>query len=333
MGKEFSEKPQIELVEEIERMQTETTNPAFEKKTMQVSHWRLLPLPAAVHAISLVDRANLGGLDVGNRFSLLSGLYFVLYIPFLLPSNFYARIFGVRLWLTICVISWGTVQLGEGFVKSWNQLLACRILLGAFEAGFFPPLVFIITTWYKRHEVQKRLAVFYLASIVIAGFSGIFSYGITFLHGKGGLGAWNWIFIIEGILTLVLGILTLLFAVGFPQSNKFLSEKETKFVLARVQEDRGDALADDMTVAKVLHHLCDWILWAYPLMYLSSTMPAYAIGCLNLFMTGTVASLTAMFRPFHLDSVERNGLQYTGLIASRDASLCEYNIQTGASVL
>ncbi|KAF7361762.1 putative transporter C11D3.18C [Mycena venus] len=213
----------------------------------------------------------------------VSCLYFVPYILFQLPSNVLLRFFGVRMWLTICVLGWGAAQLGMGFVRTWGQLAMCRVLLGLFEAGFFPALVFVITTWYKRHEVQKRLAIFYLSSIVIGGFSGIVGYAITFLKGKGGLDSWNWIFIIEGILTVVLAILNYLFICDFPQKNTFLTAKQTNLILVRVEQDRGDSIPDDITVSKVLHHLempakSDWTIWACALMFMSSTMPAYAIA-------------------------------------------------------
>ncbi|KAJ7924958.1 high-affinity nicotinic acid transporter [Mycena leptocephala] len=289
MEKIPSEKADITQVEQVEQVQEESIDPEFEKKTIRHVDWRLLPLMSALYAVALVDRTNLSvartagmgvdlNLTVSNRYSTVSCLYFVPYILFQLPSNVLLRFFGVRWWLTICVLGWGIVQLGMGFVKTWGQLAVCRVLLGLFEAGFFPALVFVITTWYKRHEVQKRLALFYLSSIVIGGFSGIIGYAITFLKGKGGLNSWNWIFIIEGILTIVLAILNHLYIADFPQKNTFLTAKQTNLILVRVEEDRGDSIADDITVSKVLHHLSDWTVWACALMFMSSTMPAYAIA-------------------------------------------------------
>ncbi|KAJ7497438.1 major facilitator superfamily domain-containing protein [Mycena latifolia] len=273
----------------IEKVLEEDVTPDFERKTIRLVDWRVLPLMSALYAVALVDRTNLSvtrtagmgedlNLTVSNRYSTVSCLYFVPYILFQLPSNICLRFFGVRWWLTICVSGWGAVQLGMGFVKTWGQLTVCRVLLGLFEAGFFPALVFVITTWYKRHEVQKRLAIFYLTSIVIGGFSGIIGYAITFLKGKGGLNSWNWIFICEGILTVVLAILNYLFIADFPQKNSFLTAKQTNLILIRVEEDRGDSLADEITLSKVLHHLSDWTMWACALMFMSSTMPAYAIA-------------------------------------------------------
>ncbi|KAJ7346771.1 major facilitator superfamily domain-containing protein [Mycena albidolilacea] len=313
MEKIPSEKPDIEIVEHIEPIQ-EAVDPDFEKKIIRRIDWRLLPLMSALYSVSLMDRSNLSvartagmgedlNLTVSNRYSTVSCLYFVPYILFQLPSNVLLRFFGVRVWLTICVSGWGAVQLGMGFVRTWGQLALCRVLLGLFEAGFFPALVFVITTWYKRHEVQKRLAVFYLSSIVIGGFSGIIGYAITFLKGKSGLNSWNWIFIVEGILTLVLAIFNQLFISDFPQKNTFLTAKQTRFILARVENDRGDSVPDEITVSKVLHHLSDWTIWACALMFMSSTMPAYAIAyfvtiILNSMGWGVKASLLLTTPPY-----------------------------------
>ncbi|TFK73949.1 MFS general substrate transporter [Pluteus cervinus] len=261
----------------------------FEKRTIRLVDVRLLPLLGLLYAVALVDRTNLGvariagmgadlGLDLGQRYSIASFIYFIPYILLQLPGNVILKILGARTWLTICVVGWGATQLGMGWVRTWEHLVATRVFLGAFEAGFFPALVFIITTWYKRHEVQKRLAIFYIVSIVIGGFSAIFAYGLTFLGGKAGLAGWRWIFIIEGLLTMVLGALFYLFVADFPDRNRFLTEEQTQLVLARVEADRGDSIPDPLTLSKILEHLRDWTIWAYALMFMCATMPAYAIG-------------------------------------------------------
>jgi len=279
-------------VEDVEREKAPSEAnypPGLEKKTILKADLRMLPLLGFLYAVALIDRTNLGiartagmeadlKLNIGDRYSIASMIYFIPYILLQLPGNIGVRALGARTWLTICVTGWGISQLGMGFVKTWGQLSVARVFLGAFEAGFFPALVFIITTWYKRHEVQKRLAIFYLSSIVLGGFSSIFAYALTLLNGRGGLGGWQWIFIIEGIITIVLGILTFLFVPDFPDRNTFLTEEQTKMILDRVERDRGDSIPDQITLRKIFTHLSDWTLWAYALIFLCSTMPAYAIG-------------------------------------------------------
>ncbi|PPQ93808.1 hypothetical protein CVT25_013517 [Psilocybe cyanescens] len=264
-------------------------DPEFVRKTLRLVDWRMLPLLGLLYSVALIDRTNLGiaraaGMDfelklyVGERYSIASMIYFIPYILLQIPGNIVLRWIGARTWLTICVVGWGIAQLGMGFVPTWGWLVFCRVWLGVFEAGFFPALVFIITTWYKRHEVQKRLAIFYLISILFGGFSSLLAFGIAHLSGKANLLGWSWIFIIEGIFTIVLGILAWLFVPDFPDKSTFVTDEQRKLILDRVETDRGDSIPDKMTSAKLRLHLSDPIIWIMALMFLSSTMPAYALG-------------------------------------------------------
>ncbi|KAF5380625.1 hypothetical protein D9615_004540 [Tricholomella constricta] len=287
---ELNEKQIEDVNKDVEQVsEEEEYSPELVRKTLWKVDLHMLPLLGLLYAVALIDRTNLGiariaGMEkdlklyVGDRYSIASCLYFVPYILLQLPSNVVLRVLGARIWLTICVVGWGVAQLGMGFVPTWGYLVLCRVFLGVFEAGFFPALVFIITTWYKRHEVQKRLAFFYLFSIFLGGFSAIFAYALTLIAPRGGLNGWQWIFIIEGVITIVLGLLTYMFVADFPDKNRFLDEKQTKLILDRVEKDRGDSLPDEMTWAKIRLHMSDWTMWAFAMMFLCATMPAYAIG-------------------------------------------------------
>ncbi|KAF9481517.1 MFS general substrate transporter [Pholiota conissans] len=280
-------------------------DPAFVRKTLRQIDWRMLPLLGLLYAVALIDRTNLGiartaGMDVelklyiGERYSIASMIYFIPYILLQIPGNIMLRWIGARTWLTVCVVGWGIAQLGMGFVPTWGWLVFCRVWLGVFEAGFFPSLVFIITTWYKRHEVQQRLAIFYLVSILFGGISSLLAFGIAHLSGKAGLLGWSWIFIIEGILTIVLGLLTWLFVPDFPDKSKFITDEQRKMILDRVEADRGDSIPDKMTGAKLLQHLSDPIVWIMAFMFLCSTMPAYAIGFFITIILKTMGYSTLM---------------------------------------
>ncbi|KAF8891797.1 major facilitator superfamily domain-containing protein [Infundibulicybe gibba] len=262
---------------------------AFEGRTMRFIDFRILPLLALLYSFALIDRINLGAartagmgadlkLNIGARFSIATCLYFVPYILFQLPGTLVLRKLGVRNCLTGCVVGWGAVQFGMGFVPTWGYLALCRILLGVFEAAFFPALIFIISTWYRRHEVQKRLAIFYLISITIGGFSPILAYLFSLLNGRQGIAGWSWIFIIEGAITVFLGCLCFFFVPDFPDKNTFLTAEQTAMVLKRIEDDRGDSVPDKVTFRKVLTHLSDWTLWAYGIMFMCVTLPAYALA-------------------------------------------------------
>ena len=108
-----------------------------------------------------------------------------------------------------------------------------------------------------------RLAIFYLSSLATAGFSQILAYGLNMLNGKGGLHGWQWIFVVEGAATVLLGGLAFWLLPEFPDRNTFLTPEETAYVLKRIEDDRGDAMPDELTLHTVLRHLSDWTLWAY----------------------------------------------------------------------
>uniref|UniRef100_A0A0W0FVF7 Major facilitator superfamily (MFS) profile domain-containing protein n=1 Tax=Moniliophthora roreri TaxID=221103 RepID=A0A0W0FVF7_MONRR len=259
------------------------------RKTLLYIDFRVLPLLAVMYSFALIDRINLGSarvagmgnalhLEVGERYSIASCLYFVPYILLQIPGNAILRRTGARNLITFIVVGWGAVQTGMAFVKSWEMLTLCRILLGALEAPFFPAMVYIISTWYKRHEVQKRIAAFYLMSITISAFSSIMAYGLSLLNGRSGMAGWSWIFFVEGIITIGLGLVGFFFLPDFPDRNKFLSKEQTAVILRRVQDDRGDSVPDEINIRKVLHHLSDWTLWVYGIMFCCATLPAYMLA-------------------------------------------------------
>ncbi|KAK1547731.1 hypothetical protein CPAR01_01698 [Colletotrichum paranaense] len=261
---------------------------AEQKKVIRRIDIRLLPILGIMYSISLIDRTNLGlalvagmqedlGLAVGNRYTVIVMVFFVAYILFEIPSNLVLPKAGPANWLSFLGVGFGVVLIGMGFTKSWGAMAVCRALLGILEAGFLPGCTYLITCWYTRFEVGKRLSGFWILSVLASGFSAIFAYVLTLLRGKSGLNGWSWIFIIEGAITVVVCALGWFIIIDFPtQAGKFLKPAEQEFVIARINQDRGDAEEDHINLAKILHHLKDWRLyfWAFNLM--ASTLPGYA---------------------------------------------------------
>ncbi|KAJ6589874.1 major facilitator superfamily domain-containing protein [Mycena vulgaris] len=288
--------PQLEPVDEKAH---------YERRTMRSVDLHIIPIVSLLYSFALIDRINLGAartagmgpalhLEIGARFSIATVMYFIPYILLQIPGNLVIRKFGARNYLTFCAIGWGAVQLGMGFVTTWGYLTFCRVLLGLFEASFFPAIVYIISSWYTRYEVQKRLAFFYLMSLTISGFSPILAYAFSLLNGKRNIAGWSWIFIIEGSVTLFLGVTAFFTLPDFPELNTFLSPDQTTFVLQRVEEDRGDSVPDQLTARKVIHHLGDWTLWAYGFMFMCCTLPAYALAYfISIILKGLGWSTTA----------------------------------------
>lgn len=138
------------------------------------------------------------------------------------------------IWLPFLVVCWGTIMTCMGVVQNYSQILACRLLLGAFEAGFFPGAVFLVSSWYKRSELQQRLALFYTASAFSGAFSGLLAYAIARMDGMQGYAGWRWIFLIEGAVTVVIGLIVPFLIVDSPERASWLSEDEKLFIKARL---------------------------------------------------------------------------------------------------
>lgn len=127
-------------------------------------------------------------LDVGARYSIVVLVFFLTYVLLQPPAVVILRKVGPRIFLPAITILWGIVMMCFGFVKDWTQLVPMRLLLGIFEAGFFPGCAYLLSCWYTRYELQKRNAVFYLIGSMASAFAGILAYGLSQMGGLGNLG-------------------------------------------------------------------------------------------------------------------------------------------------
>jgi MFS family permease len=177
-----------------------------ERIIMRKVDWRLLPLCGALYAISLIDRLNLPnarlagmdaalGLSIGNRYSIITMVFFIGYIICDFPANFIMRKIGSATFLGLIGFGWGILTIGMGFCRTWVELVVCRIIFGGLEGGLFPGLIFLLSCWYVRHEVQVRFSGFYGTGMVVSGLSNLLAYGLSEADGLAGVAGWSWIFI------------------------------------------------------------------------------------------------------------------------------------------
>ena len=257
---------------------------------------RLLPVCGLTAAVSLIDRTNVSNaaiagmskdlhLNQESRYSILVLVFFITYTLSQVPSNAIVRCIGTRWFLPTLILLWGVTTIGLGFAKAWQQLVALRLVLGLCEGGFFPSIIMLLSTWYVRYELQKRYAGYYLLGMVASAFSGILAYGLTQMEGVGGLQGWRWIFIIEGIFTCVVAILTYMFLLEFPDREAqskprwaHLSEAECNFTLRRLTIDRGDASLEPFSWKAFLRASLDLKVWAFATIFLSLTAVAYSMA-------------------------------------------------------
>ncbi|RDL40750.1 Uncharacterized protein BP5553_00729 [Venustampulla echinocandica] len=255
---------------------------------------RLVITLGVLYCISLMDRTNLGAASVAgmqveldmnaknNGYTLVSLVFFLTYTIFQAPATVLIRKLGPRSFLAAIVVFWGATMIGFGFVPTWEVMLALRLILGALEAGFYPGCVYLMSTWYPRFELQKRNAGFYLIGSAAAGFGGILAYGLMQMDGLAGLSGWRWIFIMEGLLTCVLGIGSYFIIVDFPEDSpnswSFLNQDEADFIVARIEKDRADTVVEPFSVWGYLKHAGDSKVWAMAMLYLLTTTNSYSIA-------------------------------------------------------
>ncbi|KAF2817436.1 MFS general substrate transporter [Mytilinidion resinicola] len=255
---------------------------------------RLLPALGAIYAISGIDRTNLANAQVagmgkdldmlkGSRYSIAVCVFFITYFICEIPSNIILRKVGAALWLSFLAFAWGICVLGAGFTHHWGEMVLIRLLLGIFEAGFIPGCAYLISCWYERYQMQTRISIFFSLSLLATAFGNILAYGLIHMDGVGGLAGWRWIYIIEGLMTIVLAVYGYIFIIDFPDKihlarRPYLTPDEVALVQARLQADRGDAEFDPITWKKTIKTLAKWQLWIYALFFLTSGVGVYAFA-------------------------------------------------------
>ncbi|KAJ2906902.1 MFS general substrate transporter [Zalerion maritima] len=214
--------------------------------------------------------------------SIVTLVFFITYIICQPPSTIIIRKLGPRIHLSAITLLWGACMIGMGFVKKWEELVALRLVLGILEAGFFPSCVYLLSTWYTRFEVGKRYSVFYILGCVASAFAGILAYGLMQMDGLGDQTGWRWIFIIEGVLTCVLAVGAYWLLVDFPDSTRlswnFIGQRQRDWIVARVQQDRGDSRVTEFSWAKFFKAGLDIKIWGYAMIFFGTTTVSYALA-------------------------------------------------------
>src|SRR5262245_25172447 len=187
---------------------------------------RLIPSLILGYAVNFLDRVNVGyaalamNADLGftpSIFGIGAGIFFAGYILFEIPSNLALARFGARIWIARIMISWGLVATAMAFVAGETSFYALRIALGVAEAGFFPGIVLYLTYWFPARERARVVALFMTAVPLATMVGGPISGALLEMHGFLGLKGWQWLFIIEGLPAVGLGLIALRFLDNGPE--------------------------------------------------------------------------------------------------------------------
>jgi MFS transporter, ACS family, tartrate transporter len=212
--------------------------------------WRLIPLMFICYIIAYVDRINIGfaklqlqeviGVDdkiFGSVYGLGAGLFFIGYFLFEVPSNLIMQRVGARIWIARIMIVWGVVSTMMIFIGSTTAFYFIRFLLGIAEAGFYPGMILYLTYWFPDKERAHTVALFATGTVVAGIIGSPLSGAILELHGFGGLDGWQWLFLLEGIPAVIMGLIVIFVLPDRPQKARWLSPTEKAWIQSRLDEE------------------------------------------------------------------------------------------------
>ncbi|KJZ76799.1 hypothetical protein HIM_03676 [Hirsutella minnesotensis 3608] len=247
-----------------------------ERKLLRKLDLHIIPLVMALYLCSFLDRVNIGNArlykleaDLGlspTQFQVAVSILFVTYLLFEVPSNLVLKLLTPRRWIAFIVTAWGLVATLSGLVESYGALLACRLLLGALEAGLFPGLNVYLTLFYTKRELALRVGYLFVSAGVAGGLGGLLAYGIGHLDGARGMHGWRWIFILEGLPSVLLGLLTYFLLPNDGPSAYFLSDAEKALMETRRRREYGSTRSSqDFSRKDMVKAFTDWKVWAFSL--------------------------------------------------------------------
>jgi MFS transporter, ACS family, tartrate transporter len=257
----------------------------IEKKVISKVSRRLIPFMFVLYVIAYLDRVNVGfaalQMNADLKFSaavygLGSGIFFIGYFLFEIPSNLILGRIGARIWIARIMITWGIVASATAFIQGPRSFYLVRFLLGLAEAGFFPGMILYLTYWFPARHRARTVALFMTATAVSGVISGPVSGTLLTMHGTGGLSGWQWLFILEGLPAIVLGIAVLFYMTDRPEKAKWLSEEERVWLIDRLHAEQTTKAQSG--IARFIHALGSGRIWLLCLIYLCIVIGLYGVG-------------------------------------------------------
>ena len=256
---------------------------AEEHRVYHKVFWHIMPFLMLCYVVAYLDRVNVGfaklqmNADLGfseTVFGLGAGLFFIGYFVFEVPSNVIMYRIGAKIWIARIMITWGLVSAAFIFVKSPAMFYAMRFLLGLAEAGFFPGIILYLTYWYPAHR-RAAIVTTFMAAIPVSGIFGnpLSGWIIDAFGGAAGLRGWQWMFVIQALPAILIGIATIFYLDNGIRAAKWLTESEKQLLEREIVADV--ALREESKSIGAL--LRDPRIWAMCLIYFSVVLGQYGL--------------------------------------------------------
>jgi len=253
-----------------EKQHITTFSADIEQQTVKKVVWRILPFLIVCYLIAIIDRGNIGmaslqmNEDLGLSkavFGFASSLFFVGYFLFEVPSNLAMQKIGAKIWISRIMVSWGIISVCTAFVESANTLYVLRFLLGAAEAGFFPGVILYLTYWIPG-KYRARVIATFMVAIPAANFIGSPVSGLILsLDGWLGMRGWHWLFILEGIPAVILGIAAFFLLSNRPTDASWLNQEQKAWLSTTIQaENEKKKAIGHISLWQLLRHKHIWVM-------------------------------------------------------------------------
>jgi D-galactonate transporter len=235
-------------------MPSDTSPAAFEASVYRKVTWRLIPVLFSCYILAYVDRVNVGFAKLSMTtepwfseavFATGAGVFFIGYFFFEVPGNIILHRVGARLWIARIMVGWGIVSMLMALSYSKESFYWLRFLLGIAEAGFFPGIILYLTYWYPR-EHRARIVALFMTAVAVAGIIGgpLSGWILNVTEGWHGARNWQWLFILEGIPTLLLGCAVPFILADRSEKAKWLTAEEKAILVAKLDTDQRRKTAE-----------------------------------------------------------------------------------------
>jgi ACS family tartrate transporter-like MFS transporter len=238
-------------------------------RTIAKVGWRLLPFVLLLYIVAWLDRVNISiaalqmnkqlGFD-SEVFGFGAGIFFVSYALFELPSNLILARVGARLWIARIMITWGVVSVAMLLVKGPTSFYVLRFLLGLAEAGFLPGIIYYLSNWYPSAARARAVSWFMLGIPLSAVIGGPLGGLILGLDGWHGLAGWQWLFLLEGLPAVLLGVVVLFYLTDAPHEARWLEPEEREWLAATIRTEQSVAERHAIGLGRALSHPTVWLL-------------------------------------------------------------------------
>jgi len=277
---------------------------AIAARALRKVTWRLIPLIALGYGTAYMDRVNISfaslqmnrDLHFSNTvYGLGAGLFFLSYAACEVPSNLLLYRFGARRWLARIMVTWGVIAMAMIFVRTPRQFYLVRFLLGMAEAGFFPGVVFYLMEWFPAELRARTITRFYVSGPLSSVFMGVVAGALLKLQGRLSLAGWQWLFLVEALPAVVLGVVFFRYLPDSPAEALWLTERERQTILAGVgrQSARNSAASQGggESIGPALRDRRVWLLGAFMFCMLASIY-AYSFSAPAILQSLTGLSIT-----------------------------------------